>query len=137
EWKRTTIFHTFIHCGERSCKLAINNGSCMNIVSKTVIDRLNLKVKPHPKPFRVSWVNKTSLPVSKRCLVSIKMGDYDDMVYCDVLPMDVAHVLLGCPWLYDLVVFNYGRENAFAFRYKGKNIILNPSKPRPKDHRSQ
>ncbi|GAV87859.1 hypothetical protein CFOL_v3_31284, partial [Cephalotus follicularis] len=54
EWKRTTIFHTFIRCGEQSCKLVIDDGSCMNIVSKTAIGRLNLKVEPHPKPFRVS-----------------------------------------------------------------------------------
>ncbi|GAV68466.1 hypothetical protein CFOL_v3_11969, partial [Cephalotus follicularis] len=49
ERKWTTIFHTFIRCGERSSKLVIDNGSCMNIVSKTTIVRLNLKVQPHPK----------------------------------------------------------------------------------------
>ena len=32
------------------------------------------------------------------------MGDYKDEIYCDVLPMDVAYVLLGRPWLYDLNV---------------------------------
>ncbi|GAV61061.1 hypothetical protein CFOL_v3_04589, partial [Cephalotus follicularis] len=137
EWKQTTIFHTFILCGERSCKLVIDNGSCMDIVSKTTIGFLNLEVEPHPKSLRVSWVNRTSLPISERCLVLIKMGDYDDRVYCDVLPMDVAHVLSGRPWLYDLHVINHRRENTFAFRYKGKNIILNPDKPCPKDHGSQ
>ncbi|GAV90160.1 hypothetical protein CFOL_v3_33569 [Cephalotus follicularis] len=115
EWKRTTIFHTFIRCGEQSCKLVIDNGSCMNIVSKTTNGRLNLKAEPHSKPFRVSWVNKTSLPVSERCLVPMKMGDYDKRVYCDELPMDVAHVLLGRPWLYDLDVINHGGRKHICF----------------------
>ena len=29
----------------------------MNVISKDVIKLLNLKVEPHPNPFRVAWVN--------------------------------------------------------------------------------
>ena len=58
------------------------------------------------------------------------MRDYKDEIYCDVLPMDVAHVLLGRPWLYDLNVTNFGKDNIYSFKYKGKNIILRPSKPK-------
>ena len=58
------------------------------------------------------------------------MGDYKDEIYCNVLPMDVAHVLLGCPWLYDLNVTNFGKDNIYSFKYKGKNIILRPAKPK-------
>jgi len=32
------------------------------------------------------------------------MSSYDDRVWCDVLDIDVAHILLGRPWLYDLNV---------------------------------
>lgn len=86
EWKRTKIFHTYIKCGERTCKLVIDGGSTMNVVSKSAIARLNLKVEPHPHPFRVAWVDKTTLPVTERCLVPIHLGDYKDEVYYDVLP---------------------------------------------------
>ena len=44
--------------------------------------------------------------------------------------MDVAHVLLGRPWLYDLNVTNFGKDNIYSFKYKGKNIILRPAKPK-------
>ena len=44
--------------------------------------------------------------------------------------MDVAHVLLGRPWLYDLNVINFGKDNIYSFKYKGKNIILRPAKPK-------
>ena len=58
----------------------------MNMVSKDVVKLLNLKVKPHPNPFGVAWVNDHTLPVAQRCLVSIQMGDYKDEIYCDVYP---------------------------------------------------
>lgn len=31
-WKRTIIFHTYTKCGSKSCKIVINNGSCMNVI---------------------------------------------------------------------------------------------------------
>ena len=58
------------------------------------------------------------------------MGDYKDEIYCNVLPIDVAHVLLGRPWLYDLNVTNFGKDNIYSFKYKGKNIISKPAKPK-------
>ena len=102
----------------------------MNVVSKDVIKLLNLKGEPHLNPFRVAWVNDHTLPVAQRCLVYIQMGDYKDEIYCNVLPMDVAHVLLGCPWLYDLNVTNFGKDNIYSVKYKGKNIILILVKPK-------
>ena len=41
-----------------------------------------------------------------------------------LLPMDVAHVVLGHPCLYDLKVTNVGNYNIYSFKYKVKNIIL-------------
>ena len=75
-------------------------------------------------------MNDHTLPVTQRCLVFIQIGDYKDEIYCNVLPMDVAHVLLGRLWLYDLNVTNFGKDNISSFKYKGKNIILRPAKPK-------
>ena len=47
-WKRTNIFHTTIQSGDKKCKLMIDRGSLMNVVSKDVVKLLNLKVEPHP-----------------------------------------------------------------------------------------
>ena len=44
--------------------------------------------------------------------------------------MDVAYVLLGRPWFYDLNVTNFGKDNIYSFKYKDKNIILRPAKPK-------
>ena len=102
----------------------------MNVVSKDVVKLLNLKVEPNPNPFRVAWMNDHILHVTQRCLVFIQMVDYKDEIYCEVLPMDVAHVLLCCTWLYDLNFTNFGKDNIYSFKYKGKNIILRPAKPK-------
>ena len=75
-------------------------------------------------------MNDHTLLIAQRCLVSIQMGDYKDGIYCNVLPMDVAHILSGHLWLYDLNVTNFGKDNIYSFKYKGKNIILTPTKPK-------
>ena len=129
-WKRTSIFHTVIQSRDNKCKLVIDGGSSMNVISKDAIKLLNLKVEPHPNPFKIAWVNDPTFPVPQRCLVSIQMGDYKNEIYCDVLSMDAAHVLLCRPWLYDLNVTNFGKDNIYSFKHKGKNIILRPAKPK-------
>ena len=43
-WMRTSIFHTIIQSGDKKCKLVIDGGSSMNMVSKDAIKLLNLKV---------------------------------------------------------------------------------------------
>ena len=118
-----------IMCNEKRCKLVIDGGSAMNVISTHTITRANLKTEPHPEPFHVSWVNHTSLPITSRCLVPIKIGSYEDQIWCDVLPMDIAHILLGRPWLYDLNVIHYGRENTYIFKYNNKIIKLLTIKP--------
>ena len=52
-WKRTSIFHTVIQSGDKKYKLVIDGGSSMNVISKDAVKLLNLKVEPHPNPFRV------------------------------------------------------------------------------------
>ena len=63
-WKRTSIFHTVIQSGDKKCKLVIDGGSSMNVVSKNAVKLLNLKVEPHPNPFKVAWVNDHTLSVA-------------------------------------------------------------------------
>ena len=42
--------------------------------------------------------------------------------------MDVGHIILGRPWLYDLDVTIYGRSNPCSFMHNGQRINLNPIK---------
>lgn len=68
-WKRTAIFETKMNCGDTILRLVIDNGSSMNVISKSVVRLLNLKPVPYSTPIRVAWVDKTSLTISEKCEV--------------------------------------------------------------------
>jgi hypothetical protein len=62
--------------------------------------------------------------VSRQCKVQFKIGGYRDEVLCDVIPMDVCHVLLGIPWQYDNNVIHDGRKNTYSLGKNGCNHML-------------
>lgn len=49
-----------------------------------------------------------------------------DEAWCDVIPMNVCHMLLGRPWLYDRRVIYDGYANTYSFNFKGKKFVLDP-----------
>ncbi|GFY91141.1 cyclic nucleotide-gated channel 17 [Actinidia rufa] len=56
---------------------------------------------------------------------------YSDKIWCDVVPMDVGHIILGRPWLFDMDVTIYGCSNSCSFLFENKRIKLNPLQPKP------
>jgi len=61
-----------------------------------------LKTVSHPQPYKVSWVNSVSIDMKERCLVSIQFVTYSDKIWYNVVTMDVGHIILGRPWLFDM-----------------------------------
>ena len=41
---------------------------------------------------------------------------YEDMVSCDVVPMDVCHLLLGRSWQYDRDTSHNGKNNTYSLK---------------------
>ncbi|KAK8928243.1 hypothetical protein KSP39_PZI017395 [Platanthera zijinensis] len=91
---------------------------------------MQLSAEPHPHPYRVHWVDKLAIQVFQRSLVPIRLAFLEDKVWCDVISMDVAHALLGRPWLYDRDATCYDRSNTRVFFDKGRKITLTPTQPR-------
>jgi len=56
------------------------------------------------------------------------MSSYEDRVWYNILYIDVAHILLGRSWLYDLDVTSLGIFNTYEFKFKEKKIVLKPAK---------
>ncbi|XP_042953496.1 uncharacterized protein LOC122290046 [Carya illinoinensis] len=113
---------------DKVCKMIIDSDSCENVVSEEVVQKLQLKTDRHPKPYKLSWLNKGSeVTVDRRCLVPFSIGrKYFDNAWCDVVSMDAFHVLLGRPWQYDHSVIHDGWKNTYSLNIKGKKIVLVP-----------
>ncbi|PIN09388.1 hypothetical protein CDL12_18032 [Handroanthus impetiginosus] len=126
DWRRTTIFQTLVSCRKETRKPITDGGNNMNVVSEATVQKLKLLIEPHPQPYKMAWINNASIPVTKRCLVAISQGPYSDFIWCDVLPMAAAHLLLGRPWLYDIEVQHNGRVNTYSFMFNNKEIVLKP-----------
>jgi hypothetical protein len=58
--------------------------------------------------------------------VPFTVNDYVDEVECDVLPLEVCGLLLGCPWQYDRNAMHAGRANTYSFVHDGKQWTLQP-----------
>ncbi|GKD60374.1 putative reverse transcriptase domain-containing protein [Tanacetum coccineum] len=77
----------------------------------------------------VNLVKGGEVTVSKRVHVPFFMGNtYKDNVWCDVVPMNACHLLLGRPWEYDRDITHNGRTNTYSFLFGGVKITLMPNK---------
>ncbi|KAF2310450.1 hypothetical protein GH714_010739 [Hevea brasiliensis] len=54
-------------------------------------------------PYKVDWLKKgPEIPATSQRLVKFTMGDnLEDEALCDAIPMDVGHILVGRPWLFN------------------------------------
>ncbi|GJU67477.1 reverse transcriptase domain-containing protein, partial [Tanacetum coccineum] len=103
-------------------------GSCKNVVSTYMVEKLGMKTEDHPEPYQLTWLKKrNTVRVSKRCLVQFSIGkNYKDKVWCEVIPMDAARILLGRPWQFDRKTKHDGFQNTYSFKKDGMNITLVP-----------
>ncbi|KAJ0054384.1 hypothetical protein Pint_02265 [Pistacia integerrima] len=134
DWRRHSIFHTRVVCGCKVCDLVIDGGSMENIISKEVVDKLKLPTITHPHPFKVGWLKKRhEIPVTSQCLVKFTMGgNVEDEALCDIVPMDVGHILVGRPWLFDHDMDHKTKPNTYSFYKDNKRYTLHPLKEKAK-----
>jgi len=56
-----------------------------------MVEKLNLQLIPHPKPYKLQWINKDGeLTKDKQVKVEFSVGNYKDKVLCDVVPMGLV-----------------------------------------------
>ena len=67
--------------------------------------------------------------MARKALVSFSIGGrYHEDVWCDVAPMDVAHILSGRPWQYDRRTLHDGYKNTHTFYKDDAKIVLGPTR---------
>jgi hypothetical protein len=121
------LFQTRGKVEDKVCKIIINGGSCHNLASKEMVDKLRLKLLKHPHSYHVQWLNNSgSIKIAQRVKVPFKIGEYVDTVECDVAPLTVCHMWLERPWQYEQSSLHCGRTNQYTIKWKGKELYLNP-----------
>jgi hypothetical protein len=108
------------------CRFIIDGGSCNNIVSAMLVEKLGLQTRRHPR-HHMQWLNNSgTVKVSSMVRLSFSIGDYHDKVDCDIVPMQACHLLLGRPWQFDVDFVHFGRSNKYSFIDKEKKVVLVP-----------
>lgn len=128
-WIRSNLFHSMCTINEKICHLIIDSGSCANIISAEAVHKLSLKTEPHPFPYSQVWISTGStIRIAQQALVTFSIGKtYKDTIHCDVVQMDVGHLLLGRPWQYDQDTTHRGRDKTYMFIFANRTITLYPS----------
>jgi hypothetical protein len=131
EQQRENIFHTRCHINNKVCSMIIDGGSCTNMASAILVEKLSLPTLKHPKPYKLQWLNDSGeVKVNMQVLVSFSIGRYKDEVLCDVVPMHAGHILLGRPWQFDRKAIHDGFKNRHSFVKGNRTITLIPFTPR-------
>lgn len=98
---RGNIIYTRVKHQGKTLNLIIDDGSGMNVISSDVAQKLKLPMEKHSDPYKLSWVDDTSIPFKNHCSLTFLVGkNYLDILCCDVLPMKACHLLFGRPLLY-------------------------------------
>ena len=128
--QRENIFHSRCLIEGKLCSLIIDSGSCTNVMSARMVEKLAMKTTPHAKPYKLQWLSDDGeLVVNCQVLVAFSIGRYHDEVLCDVVPMEATHLLLGRPWQYDRSAIHDGVANTYVFNHGGRKVKLKPLSP--------
>ena len=96
--QRESIFRSRFHVKDKICSVIIDGGSGVNIASPLTVEKLALPLLAHPRPYKLQWMNDGRVVnVTQQVLMQFNIGKYEDEVVCDVVPIEVAHMLLGRP----------------------------------------
>ena len=61
--------------------MIIYGGSCTNVASTTLVEKLGMPTSKHPWPNKLQWLNYSGdVRVNKQVLISFSIGKYEDEV---------------------------------------------------------
>jgi hypothetical protein len=125
--QRNSLFRTSCKTKDKLCKEIIDSGNTNNLESIDMVEKLELKKNTHPKPYKVSWLQKGhQVTITKQFMVEMNIGGYKDEILCDVIPMDICHTLLGIPWQFDRNLIHDGRKNTYTLEKNGRTHMSLP-----------
>nr|GEY54440.1 reverse transcriptase domain-containing protein [Tanacetum cinerariifolium] len=108
------------------CTVIIDGGSCENMVSTTMVEKLGLPIQNHPDPYQLTWLKKGNLvKVTHHCLVHFSIGNkYTDELWCEDDP-DFKELWDKC---HGGIFRDFVRRDGFLF--KGRRLCVPVSSSR-------
>ncbi|RDX68846.1 hypothetical protein CR513_52120, partial [Mucuna pruriens] len=95
---RKHISHTRCLVLGQMCSMILDGGSCTNVASTLLVQKINLQTPKHPRTCKLQWLSSIGeVKVDKQVLVPFAIANYKDEVLCDVVLMEAEHILLGRP----------------------------------------
>jgi len=78
--QRENIFHSRCTIKGKVCSTIIDSGSCTNVASSNIVEKLQLNAIAHPHSYIIQWLNQgEGLQVNSRYLTSLSIGkNYHD-----------------------------------------------------------
>ena len=58
DFQRNTIFQSTCTIRGKVYRFIIDLGSCENVMSEAVVQKLNLLTEPHPTPYTLAWLKR-------------------------------------------------------------------------------
>nr|KYP38223.1 Transposon Ty3-G Gag-Pol polyprotein [Cajanus cajan] len=69
-------FHTRCKISDKACSLIVDSGSCCNCCSTRLVEKLDLTPIPHPKPYKLHWLNEDgNIIVDKQVKVKFSISN--------------------------------------------------------------
>ena len=88
------FFCTKCNYEDKGCDVIINSETTKNLVLEETVKNFKIKREKYPHLYQISQLqDELKVMVSKQCLVKFKIGSYHDEVLCDIMHMDVCHLL--------------------------------------------
>ena len=107
--------------------MIIDGGSCTNVASTTIVEKLGMPTSKYPRPYKLQWLNDSGeVRVNKQMLISFLIGKYKDEVLCNVVSMQAGHLLLGRLRQFDRKVKYDSFTNKYSFVHNQWTITLVP-----------
>jgi hypothetical protein len=89
--QRHNLFQTRGVVKERTIRIIIDGGSCNNLASIDMVEKLALPTQQRPHPYYIQWFESSrKIKVIRTARVHFTIGTYSDFVECDVVPMQAC-----------------------------------------------
>ena len=120
---KENIFCTRCDIWGSTCFLIMDRESCSNCCSTRVVEKLNLAMLPHPKPYKLHCLNEDGdFIVKNQVKIQFSIRNYNDEDLCDIVPMYNCHILLGRPWHFERQAIHNGLPNKITLYQKKNNL---------------